>query len=78
MAYNFKCVYAEWPSFVLGVLFLGTIFIFAYVVRIIEMPYFRAQGLPGKFDSYFTSIYFTVITLTTIGYGDISPGTTYG
>ena len=30
------------------------------------------------FDSYFNSIWFTVVTLTTIGYGDFSPLTIPG
>jgi len=41
------------------------------------MPYFRADGDP-VFDSFFNSIWFTVITITTIGYGDISPCTVIG
>jgi len=47
------------------------------MVRIFEIPYFRSNG-SDQFDSYFTSVWFTVISLTTIGYGDISPGTVPG
>lgn len=36
------------------------------------MPYFRSINKP-VFDSYFNACWFTVITLTTIGYGDMSP-----
>lgn len=77
MAYNFKCIYVTSPQKALSILFLGTIFIFSYVIRIVERPFFRTQD-GAIFDSYFKAIYFTVITLTTIGYGDICPGTSFG
>ena len=41
------------------------------------MPRFRL-GDDDVFDSYFNSVWFTVITITTIGYGDISPLTQPG
>ena len=41
------------------------------------MPFSR-QDSDGIFDDFFNSIYFTAITLTTIGYGDICPGTKLG
>lgn len=77
VSYNIKCLYISDPQKTLGSIFLGTICIFASIIRIAEMPYSRAQN-DGNFDSYFTSIYFTMITLSTIGYGDICPGTKIG
>lgn len=47
------------------------------MVRIFEIPFFRNDG-SDTFDYYFTAIWFTVVSLTTIGYGDISPGTVPG
>lgn len=58
-------------------LFIVTVVLFAYVIRIFEMPRFRIEK-DDTFDSYFNSIWFTVITITTIGYGDISPKTQPG
>jgi len=58
-------------------LFMVTIFTAAYVIRIFEIPYYRMTSDP-VFDSYYQSIWFTVITFTTIGYGDISPLTPPG
>lgn len=58
-------------------LYSSTILIAAYLIRIFEKPYFREMNDP-KFDSYFESIWFTAITFSTIGYGDLSPGTYCG
>ena len=56
-------------------MFVGTVCLFAYLVRIFELPYSRKVENPTDLESYFNSIWFTVVTLTTIGYGDVSPGT---
>ena len=48
--------------------------IFAYVVRIFELPlleFFASEFI--LIDSYFKALYLTVITITTVGYGDIVP-----
>lgn len=58
-------------------IFFSTILFFAYIVRVIEMPYYRTVGDP-VFDSFFNAVWFTVITITTIGYGDIAPVTAFG
>jgi voltage-gated potassium channel len=60
-------------------LFFSTVFFFAYNIRIFELPYFRLENdesIKNVFDSYFNSIYFAIITITTVGYGDI-PVCTY-
>lgn len=64
------------PEVTVLYLFFGTVVISAYIVRILEVPYFRTQD--SEFDSYFTAVWWTVVTLTTIGYGDISPCTPPG
>ena len=65
------------PETTVSYIFILTLFIFAYVVRVFEMPRFRLDD-DDRFDSFFESIWFTVITLTTIGYGDVSPLTLPG
>lgn len=68
------------PEKTAALIFIVTLFLFSYVIRVFEMPRFRHEKFPDKeiFDQYFNSIWFTVITLTTIGYGDFSPMTTPG
>jgi len=69
-----KCRLLLAPEKTVMALFLATIFSAAYLVRIFEVPYHRVMNDP-VFDSYYQSVWFTVITFSTIGYGDISPGT---
>ena len=59
-------------------MFFGTVCIFAYLVRIFEIPYLKETDDATRFESYFEAVWFTVVTLTTIGYGDVSPGTLPG
>ena len=65
------------PEATVSYIFILTLFVFAYIIRIFELPRFRLDG-DDNFDSFFESIWLTVITLTTIGYGDVSPLTIPG
>jgi voltage-gated potassium channel len=64
------------------ILFTSTILILSYLVRIFELPYFRMKPeddeLHNMMDNYFNALWLIVITLTTVGYGDVSPCTNPG
>jgi len=77
LKFAIKCHYILKPEQTVITMFFLTVCVYAYIIRIFEMPYFRSKG-HAVFDSYFNAIWFTVVTLTTIGYGDISPGTVPG
>ncbi|MCE2496964.1 MAG: ion transporter [Flavobacteriales bacterium] len=57
-----------------------TVFLLAVVtiVMIAGAVMYVVEGGENGFDSIPKSIYWAIVTLTTVGYGDISPGTTLG
>lgn len=58
-----------------------SLFVFAYVIRIFEEPLSRIedkQNHLGGFQSFFSAYYFVFIAMSTIGFGDINPGTPMG
>eukprot|EP00356_Strombidium_inclinatum_P013518 CAMPEP_0170485884 /NCGR_PEP_ID=MMETSP0208-20121228/5041_1 /TAXON_ID=197538 /ORGANISM="Strombidium inclinatum, Strain S3" /LENGTH=273 /DNA_ID=CAMNT_0010759673 /DNA_START=617 /DNA_END=1437 /DNA_ORIENTATION=- len=82
--FTLKSMLAEKPEKTIFSAFFGSLLVLAYLMRIFEMPYYRQQGNDSDgddkyaMDSYFNSIHLTVITLTTVGYGDLVPHTTPG
>ena len=79
--YTIKCMIQLEPERTCIALLSSTILIFAHAAKIFETPYFRAEddiGLKSSMDSYLNAIWMTVITLTTVGYGDLYPCTTGG
>jgi len=60
--------------------FLSITVIFAYIVRVFEIPLLKAEN-SSSFSAlyyYFNAFYMTFITITTVGYGDITPHTIEG
>ena len=80
-AYRFasKSHLAMSPATTVFTVFAFIVFILAYIVRIFELPYYindveDSEGL----EKFYNAIWFIVITITTVGYGDIYPRTVYG
>jgi hypothetical protein len=82
LRFTFKALLLNSPEKVVSILFILFIALYAYLLRIFELPYFRVlpedNTLHRAMDNYFTAVWVSIITVTTVGYGDIAPCTTPG
>jgi hypothetical protein len=72
-----KCIMRDSPFAVVTSLFIGGISFFGYVIQIAESP-IRRLTPEMDYTSYINACWGTVATMTTVGYGDIYPRTTFG
>lgn len=71
-----KSVLREYPGIVIvGFICLSTI-VFSYQIRITEGPIYHASGV--DFNDLNTCMWYVIITLTNVGYGDIFPTSFWG
>jgi Ion channel len=77
MRFTFKCMITKKPEITVLSVLLGSIFIISYQMRIFEIVYYRAIG-QLDFDQYISSVWVVVITMGTVGFGDIVPVTPFG
>lgn len=77
--WTLKCYINKKPEKTVCCLFVCSTLILSYVLRIFEMPFFRInEDEYPIFDSFFNSMWCIWATMTTVGYGDISPSTIPG
>jgi len=72
-----RCLMLVCPSLFNFLLFMASILVFAQGIRICESPLSRVTDEMNHF-SYINSIWSVILTMTTVGYGDIFPRTTIG
>jgi len=77
MRFCFKCYILKFPIRTVLFMLFFIIFLFSYIMRILERP-FHWYVNDFSFDPFLNSVYCTVITMATCGYGDIVPWTQLG
>ena len=75
--FTFKSLLKTDPGLTVALTFGVSILVLAYLMRVVEVPYYSAIN-SLQFSSYFDAIWCVIITMTTVGYGDIFPATTFG
>jgi hypothetical protein len=59
-------------------LFILSILFFSSLLRIFEVPYFKNAQHVNDLEGFFDNIWLVVMTVTTVGYGDVHPHTIPG
>ena len=74
--FSIRCMLRTRPFFMIMLFILPSFFVLGIFLRVFERPYGDVSEL--NFDSYLNSVWCCAVTMATIGYGDLYPGTLFG
>lgn len=74
--FSIRCMLRTRPFLMIVSFILPSFFILGIFLRVFERPYVDVSLL--NFDSYLNSVWCCAVTMATIGYGDLYPGTLFG
>ena len=77
--FTVRCHMQQNPGRTIMFIFTVSVLVLAFLLRVFELPFVQANVLnTTTLDNYFNAIWLTVITISTVGYGDLYPHTTMG
>jgi hypothetical protein len=76
MRFSARALVKSSPIFMVIMFVLPTSFIFAIFIRVFERPYMDISL--QDFNTFYNSVWLSIMTMTTIAYGDITPHTHLG
>lgn len=77
--FTIKCELQYRQAQTIFILFFTSVAMLAFIVRIFEIPFDIKHDINNvQMIDYGTAIWLTVITFTTVGYGDFFPHTLFG
>lgn len=83
--YALKSAFKDYPNWFVSTYFLASILVFSFAIRVSERYRTRVFGVDAlghprdeRFEDITNAVYLAVITMTTVGYGDLKPITTIG
>jgi hypothetical protein len=74
--FSIRCMLRTKPSLIILAFILPSFFVLGYFLRVFERPYSDVSDL--NFASYLNAVWCCAVTMATIGYGDLYPGTLFG
>ena len=77
--FTLKCFFVLHPERTFLFIFVSSVLIISYITRIFELPYKReGPYTTGNLDNFTNAIWLVIMTITTVGYGDVTPHTNEG